>query len=101
MNINGKYKNMVVNISWLVMLLYAVASAYLLISSLNWVKNIPTSYLKPEPLIAYAVTSFLLVALAAVYHLSSLVRRRRRRTDRQRLSRAKFIRAKHRRSQRV
>jgi hypothetical protein len=93
-----KNKNIILSVSWLAILLYAVASTYLLIASLQWVQKTPAAYLKPETLIAYAITSFLLVALVSVVHLASLIRRRRRRSDRLQLSRAKFLRAKHRRS---
>ncbi|MDR2480568.1 MAG: hypothetical protein LBD48_14820 [Treponema sp.] len=93
-----KDRSRIVHISWLVILLYAVSSVYLLIASVNWARLNSYTRLRTEPLIVYTVTSFLLVALVSIYHLASLLRRRRRRTDRQRLSRAKFVRAKHRRS---
>ena len=101
MNKIVKNNGAIVHISWIVILLYAVSSVYLLITSMNWVKNTPNTYLRVEPIIAYAITSFLLVALVSIYHLSSLLRRRRRHSDRLRLSRAKFVRAKHRRSPRA
>lgn len=93
-----KTKSFILTVSWLAVLLYAVASLYLLIASVHWVQKTPAAYLKPETLIAYAITSFLLVAIVSVFHLGSLIRRRRRRSDRQLLSRAKFVRAKHRHS---
>ena len=91
-----RYRGAFAVVSWIVVLVYAGASINLLLISINWYKHYPGAYLDPFGLIGFAVVSFLLVVLVSVYHLSSLIRRRKRRTDRQRLSRAKFVRAKHR-----
>ncbi|MDR0584053.1 MAG: hypothetical protein LBG57_06885 [Treponema sp.] len=96
MNAIFKKKNLFAHILWIVLIVYAVSSVYLLVVSVNWYRHSPGAYLKPLTLVAFAVISFLLVVLVSSYHLSSLIRRRKRRTDRQRLSRARFIRAKHR-----
>jgi uncharacterized membrane protein len=96
MNVFFKNRNMFAHILWIVLIVYAVASAYLLIISVNWYRHYPGAYLNPLTLVAFSVISFLLVVFVSSYHLSSLIRRRKRRSDRQRLSRAKFIRAKHR-----
>ena len=77
--------------SWIIVIVYAATSINLL---LDWYRNSEQS--NPREPVIFATVSFLLVVLIAVYHLSSLIRRRRRRSDRQRLSRAKFVRAKHR-----
>ena len=95
---NGFFKNFFKNrsrlalFSWLIVIIYAATSINLLT---GWYRHV-NEYPDPRGLIAFAMISFLLVILVSVYHLSSLIRRRRRRTDRQRLSRAKFVRAKHR-----
>jgi hypothetical protein len=96
-----KNRGAIVHVSWLVLLLYAVVSAYMLITSMNLARNSSVAYIKTEALVVYAVISFFLVALVSALHLSSLLRRRRRYTDRQRLSRAKFVRAKHRHSRKI
>jgi uncharacterized membrane protein len=79
-------------VSWIIVIVYAATSINLLI---DWYGH-SGEYLNPRELVIFAMVSFLLVVIVAIYHLSSLFRRRRRRTDRQRLSRAKFVRAKHR-----
>jgi uncharacterized membrane protein len=79
-------------LSWIAVIVYAATSINLLA---GWYRN-PDSSPDPKGLVSFAMVSFLLVILVAIYHLSTLIRRRRRRTDRQRLSRAKFVRAKHR-----
>jgi uncharacterized membrane protein len=96
MNAFFRNKNLLAHILWIVLIVYAVASVYLLITSVNWYRHYPGAYLNPLTLVGFAVISFLLVVLVSSYHLSSLIRRRKRRSDRQRLSRAKFVRAKHR-----
>ena len=96
MNAFFRNKNLLVHVLWIVLIVYAAGSVYLLVVSVNWYRHAPGAYLKPLTLVGFAVISFLLVVLVSRYHLSSLIRRRKRRTDRQRLSRARFIRAKHR-----
>ena len=91
-----RYKSFFSHILLILIIVYAVASINLLIVAVNWYKRMPGAFLNPYILLGFAVISFLLVVLVAGYHLSSLVRRRKRRSDRQRLSRAKFVRAKHR-----
>jgi membrane protein implicated in regulation of membrane protease activity len=52
-------------------------------------------YLDPQTSLVFAVVSFLLVVLVSAYHISTLVRRRKRRSDKRTLSRGKTMRAKH------
>jgi membrane protein implicated in regulation of membrane protease activity len=92
----GRKKSLLMQISLIVLIVYTIASVSLLVFAIQWLEANPHSYLDPKATIAYAIISFLLVVLISAYHLSTLLRRRKRRTDRQRLSRAKFIRAKHR-----
>jgi uncharacterized membrane protein len=91
-----RYKSAISQFLLILIIVYAVASINLLIVAVSWYKSIPGANFNHYVLIVFSVISFLLVVLVAGYHLSSLVRRRKRRTDQQRLSRAKFIRAKHR-----
>jgi putative effector of murein hydrolase LrgA (UPF0299 family) len=94
-------KSLITQISLITVLVYAAASAYLLIVSVNWYEQYPDAFrLNPRSLVGFSIISFLLVALVSAYHLNSLLRRRKRRSDRARLSRARFIRAKHRLSRR-
>jgi len=92
----GQKRSLLMQISLIVLIVYTIASVSLLVFAVQWLEANPHSYLDPKAAIGYAIISFVLVAIIAVYHLSTLLRRRKRRTDRQRLSRAKFIRAKHR-----
>ena len=95
-NAIGQKKSFLMQLSLIVLIVYTIASISLLIFAIQLLKVSPSSYLEPRAAIGYAVISFVLVVLIATYHLSTLLRRRKRRTDRQRLSRARFIRAKHR-----
>ena len=92
----GQKRSLLMQICLIVLIVYAVASVSLLVFAIQWLKTNPHSFLDPRAAIGYAIISFVLVAVIAAYHLSTLLRRRKRRSDRQRLSRAKFIRAKHR-----
>jgi uncharacterized membrane protein len=106
-----KNQSLIVQIIWICILLYAVASIYVLVVALNTYRelgtylnpyrNVAGAYLNAPALIGFAVVSFLLVALIAAYHISTLVRRRKRRSDRQRMSRRKFIMAARRRVNRL
>ena len=101
MNTIFKNKSLITQISLITALVYAAASAYLLIVSANWYEQYPDAFrLNPRSLVGFSIISFLLVALVSVYHLNSMLRRRKRYSDRQRLSRARFVRAKHRQSRR-
>jgi uncharacterized membrane protein len=91
-----RYKSAISQFLLILIIVYAVASINLLIVAMNWYKSMPGAFLNHYVLIVFSVISFLLVILVAAYHLSSLIRRRKRRTDQQRLSRARFVRAKHR-----
>jgi membrane protein implicated in regulation of membrane protease activity len=42
----------------------------------------PSSYLNPSVLTAFAIISFVLTLLISAYHLSTMLRRRKRKTDR-------------------
>ena len=95
-----RLKSHVMQVSLFVLIIYAVASISLMIFAIRWAAAHPGFTLNPKAIIGYAVISFLLVVIMAVYHLSSMVRRRKRRSDHPKLSRARFVRAKHRTSQR-
>jgi Kef-type K+ transport system membrane component KefB len=95
-NAIGKKRSFLVQLSLIILIVYTIASISLLLFAMQWLGSNPNSYLDPQIILKYAVISFLLVVFIAAYHLSTLLRRRKRRSDRQRLSRARFIRAKHR-----
>jgi membrane protein implicated in regulation of membrane protease activity len=86
-----KNQSLIVQIIWICILLYAVASINILILALNTYKDLPGAYLNPDALTSFAVVSFLLVVVISAYHISTLLRRRKRRSDRQKMSRRRFI----------
>jgi membrane protein implicated in regulation of membrane protease activity len=92
-----KNQSLIVQVIWICILLYAVASVYVLLLALNTYQDLPGAYLDPRALIGFAVVSFLLVAVIAAYHISTLIRRRKRRSDRQRMSRRKTVMVERRR----
>jgi membrane protein implicated in regulation of membrane protease activity len=96
-----KNQSFIVQVIWICILLYAVASIYVLVLALNTSKDLPGAYLNPSTSTSFAVVSFLLVAVISAYHISTLVRRRKRRSDRQRMSRRKFIMVARRRVNRL
>jgi membrane protein implicated in regulation of membrane protease activity len=96
-----KNQSLIVQVIWICILLYAVASVYVLVLALTTYRNLPGAYLNPRSLTEFAFFSFLLVAIISAYHISILIRRRRRRSDRQRMSRRKFVMATRRRINRL
>jgi membrane protein implicated in regulation of membrane protease activity len=96
-----KNQSFIVQVIWICILLYAVASINILILALNTYRDLPGAYLNPDALTGFAIVSFLLVVVISVYHISSLIRRRKRRSDRQRMSRRKFIMVERRRLNRL
>jgi hypothetical protein len=96
-----KNQSLIVQIIWVCILLYAVASINVLILALITYKDLPGAYLNPNALIGFAIISFLLVVMISAYHISSLIRRRKRRSDRQRISRRKYVMAERRRMNRL
>jgi membrane protein implicated in regulation of membrane protease activity len=93
-------RSLFVRISLIILVVYSAASVNLLIIAAGWQKNRPGAFLNIKTLFWFSVISFLLAAAVSAYHLSNLFRRRKRRSDRTRLSRARFVRAKHRRPRR-
>jgi hypothetical protein len=93
-------QSLIVHVIWVCILLYAVASINVLILALTTYKDLPGAYLNPNALVGFAVISFLLVVMISAYHISSLIRRRKRRSDRQRMSRRKYVMAERRRMNR-
>jgi uncharacterized membrane protein YwzB len=91
-----KNRNLIVHVIWICVIVYAIASINVLILALRSYRYLPGAYLDPRSLLLFAVISFLLVVIIAAYHLSTLIRRRKRRSDRLKISRRKYLRAKHR-----
>jgi hypothetical protein len=90
MNIIKRNRSFIILLSLIVIIAYSAASICFLLFAKNLIES------NPNEIILHSVISSLLVVIIAAYHLSTLLRRRKRRTDQQKLSRAKYIRAKHR-----
>jgi membrane protein implicated in regulation of membrane protease activity len=87
-------KSLVVQALWICIVAYAAASLNVIIMALLTIDNTPGAYLNPKSSLVFAVVSFILVVIVSIYHISTLLRRRKRRSDKFKLSRAKMIRAK-------
>jgi membrane protein implicated in regulation of membrane protease activity len=79
---------------WICIVAYAVASLNIIVHALLIYDIAQGAYLNPQSSLLYAILSFILVLLVAVYHISNMLRRRKRRTDRPKLSKGKALRAK-------
>ncbi|MDR2135153.1 MAG: hypothetical protein LBO76_00900 [Treponema sp.] len=88
-------RSVMVQVLWICIIVYAIASLNIIIHALLIYDKAPGAYLDPQSSLNFALISFLLVVLISAYHISTLVRRRKRRSDRRKLSRAKTQRAKH------
>jgi membrane protein implicated in regulation of membrane protease activity len=88
-------RSVMVQILWICIVAYAIASLNILIHALIIYDKARGAFLDPQTSLVFAIVSFLLVVLISAYHISTLVRRRKRRSDRRKLSRRKAIRAKH------
>jgi hypothetical protein len=89
-----------VYILWICIIVYAIASANVLILAISTYQELPGAYLNPQTLLLFSVISFILTVAVSAYHLSTMIRRRKRRTDRQKISRIKYIKAQNRPSRR-
>ncbi|MDR3146324.1 MAG: hypothetical protein LBU21_08600, partial [Treponema sp.] len=88
-------RSVMVQVLWICIIAYVIASLNIIIHALLIYDRAQGAFLDPRSSLIFAVISFLLVLLISAYHISTLVRRRKRRSDRRKLSRAKTQRAKH------
>jgi pilus assembly protein TadC len=93
-------RSQIVYILWICIIVYAIASINVLILAVTTYKELPGAYLNPQSLSLFSIISFILVVAVSAYHLSTLIRRRKRRSDRKKISRIKYIKAKNRPSRR-
>jgi uncharacterized membrane protein YbhN (UPF0104 family) len=93
----AKNQSLIVHVIWVCLIVYAIASINVLILALSTYKDLPGAYLNPHTLLSFSVISFLMVVIIAGYHLSTLIRRRKRRSDKQKISRRKLLNARNRR----
>jgi predicted membrane protein len=72
----------VARIIFILILLYAICSINVLFLAIGIISYLPKSFLlDPHVLIAFAIISFALTVLTSAYHLSTMILRRKRRSD--------------------
>lgn len=76
-----KNRSLVTQMLFIALIVYAISTALVLTLATGVVSRIPRAYLDPHVCIVYAVISFVLTALTGAYHLSTMLRRKKRKTD--------------------
>ncbi|MDR0584194.1 MAG: hypothetical protein LBG57_07610 [Treponema sp.] len=66
---------------FIVIIAYAVSSVVVLCLALGIFPYLEHAYFNPQVCIAYAIISFALTAFISAYHLSTMIRRKKRRCD--------------------
>jgi hypothetical protein len=74
-------KSYLSQVIFILIILYAVSSITVLLLIRPILQRIPGSFLEFNSLIAYAIISFVVTLILGVFHLSTMVRNRKRRTD--------------------
>ena len=74
-------KNQLLQVVLILIILYSISSLNVLILALNILPYLPNAFLKPYALIGFAIISFVLTAFMGFYHLYSMFRKRKRKTD--------------------
>jgi hypothetical protein len=74
-------KSVFVYVLFTLIIVYSVSSIVVLLLALGLVPLIHGVYLNPQVLIIFALVSFILTIAISVYHLSTVIRRRKRKTD--------------------
>jgi membrane protein implicated in regulation of membrane protease activity len=66
---------------FILIILYAVTTVIVLCLALGFFQHLPRAHLNPYVSLTYAIISFVLTALISAFHLSTMIRRRKRKTD--------------------
>ena len=66
---------------FIMIILYAISSINVLLLAVGILPHIPGIYLNPYVLIGFALVSFVFTVLISAYHLSTMIRRRKRKYD--------------------
>lgn len=77
-----KEKSHISQTIFIVIIAYAVSSVVVLCLALGIFPYLEGAYLNPQVCLAYAIISFALTAFISAYHLSTMLRRKKRRNDR-------------------
>jgi Na+/phosphate symporter len=75
-------KTLISQVIFILIIVYAVSSINVLLLALGVIPYLPSAYLNPYMILSFAVTSFVLTTAMAVFHLSTMLRRNKRITDR-------------------
>lgn len=75
-------KSRISQVIFIVIIMYCVSSMNVLILALGIMPYIPGVYLNPYVLIVFAIISFVITLLVSIYHLSTMIRKRKRKCDR-------------------
>jgi lipid-A-disaccharide synthase-like uncharacterized protein len=78
-----KSKSRLSQVIFILSLLYYAGSVIVLFLALGLMPNMSRVYLNPYLLIGFSIVSFVLTLFISVYHLALLLKRRKRKTDRQ------------------
>jgi predicted membrane protein len=76
-----KAKSYVVHVVLILIMTYAMSSFAILGLAVGLVPYLPMAYLNPKVCTTYAVIGFLLAAGLGIYHLSTMIRTKKRKTD--------------------
>jgi predicted membrane protein len=74
-------KNQLLQVVLILIILYSISSVNVLVLALNILPYLPNAFLKPYSMIGFAAISFLLTVFMSIYHLYSMFRKRKRKTD--------------------
>ena len=74
-------KSYLAQVVLILIILYAVSSITVLLPIRLILRIIPGSFLRFEALIAYAIISVIITLVLCIYHLSTMIRNRKRSTD--------------------
>lgn len=78
----GSQKSHMSQVIFILIILYCVSSVNVLLLALGLMPYIPGAYLNPHVLIAFSIISFALTLFISAFHLSTMIRRKKRRCDR-------------------
>ena len=76
-------KSAIAQIIFILIILYCVSSINVLLLAFGLLPYIPGIYLKSGMLIVFSLFSLAMTLFVSAYHLSTMIRRRKRKTDRE------------------
>lgn len=76
-------KRRISQVIFILIIIYAVSSINVLLLALGVLSYLPQAHLNPYVLVAFSLVSFLLSVFISAYHLSTMIQRRKRKSDRE------------------